>query len=255
LECLNCGLVYLSRLNHIDDTFYEDSNMHKEVDFQKWQNETSIDDERRFEFVKTMITNKSVLDFGSGNGGYLNYASSVAKSISALELETAIQAQYEEYGIRLHRDINKLDAEYDVISMFHVLEHLSEPKEMLMQLANKLKEGGKIIVEVPNSEDALLTLYKSESFSKFTYWSCHLFLFNEKTLQDLVHQCGLKVDYIKHIQRYPLSNHLYWLAHDKPGGHQKWGEYLDSEALNSAYEESLASIGKTDTLIVQISKG
>jgi len=107
---------------------------------------------------------------------------------------------------------------------------------------------------VPNSEDALLTLYESEPFSKFTYWSCHLFLFNARTLQDLVHQSGLKVEFIKHIQRYPLSNHLYWLSKNRAGGHQQWGSFLDSDALSVAYEESLASMGKTDTLIAQISK-
>ena len=33
LECEGCGLVYLSSVDHIDEKFYEDSNMHKEVDF------------------------------------------------------------------------------------------------------------------------------------------------------------------------------------------------------------------------------
>ena len=255
LECLNCSLVYLSDFSHVEDNFYEDSKMHATFDLQKWNRETDSDDKRRFEFTKDIIVNKDVLDFGSGNGGYLNYIKTSAKTISAIELQKSISQQYEEYEIELYTDIKDIKKEFDIITMFHVLEHLSDPKDMLIQLSNRLKDGGKIIVEVPNSEDALLTLYENKAFSEFTYWSCHLFLFNAKTLNELVSQCNLKVDFIKHIQRYPLSNHLHWLSKGKPAGHQQWGAFLDSDSLNSAYESSLSAIGKTDTIIAQISKG
>ena len=254
LECLDCSLVYLSDFSHLKDGFYEESNMHSDFDLKRWINETDTDDKRRYNFTKNLITNRDILDFGSGNGGYLKYAKTRAKSVSAIELEKAIEPYYKEQNIKLYRSVELIDKDFDLITMFHVLEHLSDPKEMLIRLAKSLRDGAKIIVEVPNSEDALLTLYESEPFSKFTYWSCHLFLFNARTLQDLVHQSGLKVEFIKHIQRYPLSNHLYWLSKNKAGGHQLWGEFLDSDALSVAYENSLAAMGKTDTLIAQISK-
>jgi hypothetical protein len=110
-----------------------------------------------------------------------------------------------------------------------------------------------MIIEVPNSDDALLTLYENYAFQNFTYWSQHLFLFNAKNMTDLIKQAGLKLNWIKHIQRYPLSNHLYWLSKNKPGGHKKWS-FLNNKKLNAEYENQLASIGKTDTIIVGISK-
>jgi hypothetical protein len=99
----------------------------------------------------------------------------------------------------------------------------------------------------------LLTLYESTPFSEFTYWSCHLYLFNSSNLALLVRKAGLKMNYVKQIQRYPLSNHLYWLAKGKPGGHQKW-HFLDSTELHAAYERQLAAIGKCDTILASISK-
>lgn len=132
--------------------------------------------------------------------------------------------------------------------MFHVLEHLIDPVNVLETLRSTLSENGKLIIEVPNSNDALLTLYNSKSFSEFTYWSCHLYLFNPSTLKTVIEKAGYKVNYIKQIQRYPLSNHLYWLSKELPGGHQKWG-FLDSVELHSQYENQLAALGICDTLI------
>ena len=134
-----------------------------------------------------------------------------------------------------------------------MLEHIPDPKSILVELSEILADGGQIIVEVPNADDALLTLYNNSPFSHFTYWDCHLFLYTAKTLQMLFNQMNLKVNYIKQVQRYPLSNHLYWLANGKPGGHKKWC-FLDSSELHIAYEKQLAAIGKCDTIIASLSK-
>ena len=111
---------------------------------------------------------------------------------------------------------------YDLITAFHVFEHLSDPIFFLKKLSELLTKEGEIIIEVPNSDDALLTLYENIDFSNFTYWSQHLFLFNNKTIELLVRKAGLKLNWLKQIQRYPLSNHLYWLSKGKPGGHKVW---------------------------------
>ncbi len=135
--------------------------------------------------------------------------------------------------------------------VFHVVEHIEDPAGMLRKLATRLRGG--IIIELPSSADALLTLYESLPFSEFIYWSCHLYLFNAANIELLTIKAGLKLDYVSHVQRYPLSNHLYWLAKSKPGGHQKW-HIFDSLGLHTAYEKQLAAIGKCDTIFASISR-
>ncbi|MDQ7060114.1 MAG: class I SAM-dependent methyltransferase [Sulfurimonas sp.] len=158
--------------------------MSEDLNISEWLNETLVDDKRRFEFVKEMIINKEIVDFGSGAGGYLIQAKEIAKSVIGIELDNKVISHYAKNNVPLTKDINTLeDAKYDVITAFHVLEHLANPVEILKLLVLKLKKGGKLIVEVPNSNDALLTLYKNEAFSNFTYWSPHLFLYNDKTLE------------------------------------------------------------------------
>jgi 2-polyprenyl-3-methyl-5-hydroxy-6-metoxy-1,4-benzoquinol methylase len=175
-----------------------------------------------------------------------------------VEPEARLSNHYQSHGLTVFQNLAEIQEDireegYDIITMFHVLEHIPDPKSILIELSELLAKDGQIIVEVPNADDALLTLYNNVPFSHFTYWSCHLFLFTAKTLGMLVSQAGLKINYMKQIQRYPLSNHLHWLANGRPGGHQKW-HFLNSTELHAAYEKQLAAIGKCDTIIASVSK-
>jgi len=256
LECGNCGLVYLSSLDHIQDGHYEESGMHGDEapNIDNWLKETEFDDKRRYDFVKEKITNKNVLDFGCGAGGFLEMAKQSAMSVSGIELERALQSSFQERKLNIFSNLKEAqekNEKYDIITAFHVVEHLQNPKDILMELSQLLEEGGEMIVEVPNSDNALLTLYENKAFQNFTYWSQHLFLFNAKTMKELIIQSGLKLNWIKHIQRYPLSNHFYWLSKGNQGGQKDWG-FLDNDKLTVEYEKQLALIGRTDTLIASM---
>ena len=215
-----------------------------------WLRETDRDDERRFHYLSEAMTNRDVLDFGCGVGGYLLKARQKARSVTGVELEARLQAHYHANQLKVVAGVSDLppDQFFDLITAFHAIEHLEDPADMLRQLGAKLRGGGRLVVEVPSSGDALLTLYESAPFSEFTYWSCHRYLFNAANLSRLAKKAGLKLDYVGHIQRYPLSNHLYWLAKGKPGGHQSWS-FLDGAELTRAYEARLAALGLSDTLI------
>lgn len=254
-ECLECGLVYLDS-HKTNEVFYKEGKMHdKRIQMLVGGNLAANDEDakRRYEFVKNMIACKEICDFGSGYGGFLTLAKEVADSVCGVELESQVAPVYEREQIPLYASIEDTHKNFDVITSFHCLEHLANPIEFLKTFKWHLKKGGKIILEVPNANDALLRIYKSEAFADFTYWSAHLYLFTPHTLEKLAKLAGLKVEFIKCVQRYPLSNHLYWLSHNKPAGHKVWGEFLDNELLKCAYEQTLASLGASDTLFALLS--
>ena len=256
-ECDECGLVFLSDFSHIDDSYYEESNMNQDItsEMSNWLKETNEDDTRRYEFIQNSIVSQDILDFGSGAGGFLLKANSLVNSSTGLELDRKVESHYKLNNINYENDIDNLkENSFDTITMFHVLEHLPNPIDTLSKLIKSLKQNGSLIVEVPNANDALLTLYKNKPFSNFTYWSCHLYLYTQHTLTMLAKKVGLQVEFVKYIQRYPLSNHMYWLSQGKPAGHKHWGNFLDSPKLNSEYESSLASFGATDTIIAKFKK-
>ncbi|QWD28803.1 class I SAM-dependent methyltransferase [Polynucleobacter paneuropaeus] len=252
LECLGCGLVTLSSLGHIQNGFYEDSGMHgaNSISIDNWLKDVDWDDQRRFDMLKPIIKNKHLLDFGCGAGGFLNKARHLAATINGVELERRVQ-EYWRGKIKISSSIEMVDGNCDLITAFHVVEHLPDPVDTLKSLANKLSSEGRMVIEVPNSEDVLLTLYESDAFQRFTYWSQHLFLFNPETLERLLHKAGLRILSIQQCQRYPISNHLHWLAKGLPGGHQRWS-FLDTPHLKAAYADALAAIGKCDTLLAHV---
>jgi 2-polyprenyl-3-methyl-5-hydroxy-6-metoxy-1,4-benzoquinol methylase len=252
LECTACGLVTLNSLSHIQAGFYEKSGMHgtESTPMADWLKDTDWDDQRRFDMLKPTLPNKKLLDFGCGAGGFLNKAQHLAGFVAGIELELRVQKHWHN-EIAIHPNIESAGGGYDLITAFHVVEHLSDPVATLKSLATKLSKNGRMVVEVPSSEDALLTLYDSSAFQHFTYWSQHLFLFNAETLCRLAKQAGLRIVSIQQFQRYPLSNHLHWLSQGEPGGHQKWA-FLDSPELKAAYANALASVAKCDTLIAHL---
>lgn len=254
MECNNCGLVSLSSVEHIHSGFYEKSGMHGEdpTSIDAWLKDTEWDDTRRLEMLKALLPNKKLLDFGCGAGGFLKKAQHIAGKIAGIELEQRVR-DYWDGQIEIYPDFESAEVDYDLITAFHVVEHLSDPRTILKNLAGMLAENGRMVVEVPCSDDALLTIYDSTAFQLFSYWSQHLFLFNNETLRLLAEQAGLRIVAIQQYQRYPLSNHLYWLSKGQPGGHQKWA-FLDSPELNQAYSNALASVGKCDTIIAHLEK-
>lgn len=252
LECSNCGLVTLSSTGHIQAGHYETSGMHgnEPPSMATWLHETEHDDQRRFEMLKASLVNRRVLDFGCGAAGFLKKAEALAAKVVGVELEQRVH-EYWGDAMDLHRNLEEAGEGYDLITAFHVIEHLDDPRAVLRKLAVHLSNNGRLVIEVPSSEDALLTLFDNAAFQHFTYWSQHLFLFNADTLRSLAKQAGLRVVVIEQHQRYPLSNHLYWLSQGKPGGHQKWA-FLDSPELQKAYANALAAVAKCDTLIAYL---
>ncbi len=249
LKCDECGLVRLSEVMDEPDDYYRDSGMRdgKVESLVKLRLETKEDDERRFRFTEKIITNKRVLDFGCGDGGYLVRANAVASKACGVELEASVREELQAEGFQCFERINEA-GQMDVVTMFHVLEHLPNPVEALQEIMEHVAPHGMLIVEVPNADDALLSLYSCDAFANFTYWKCHIYLYTMTTLRLLARKAGLQVQFMRQVQRYPLENHLYWLSRGQPGGHVQWG-FMKNDVLNRQYEVTLANLGIADTII------
>ena len=251
-KCKNSGVIFLSRQDHMDIAHY------KEMEgFSYWGSEerkraaiVSLEDnQRRYAQFRDVIANKIWLDVGTGSGGILDLLSPVASETLAVEPQKAARQSLIDSGYEVNPLINEVPRnDIEIVTLFHVFEHFTHPLESLEALKKKMKEGAKIVIEVPHANDFLIDFLDLEPFKAFTFWSEHLILHTRHSLGLFLQKAGFKDIIIKGFQRYPLANHLHWLSKGKPGGHIHWSQLRTME-LEAAYSNMLLSLDKTDTLI------
>ena len=254
LRCKRCGVLVLSSVDRVTGAYEQQAG------FQYWaakNREEGLrgcleDDRRRAARLRPLIANKRWLDFGTGLGGVLDQLKEQAAEIHAVEPQAGPREQLKKAGYLAIADISELSGRpLDVITLFHVLGHLTQPVDMLREMYNNLTAGGRIIIEVPHARDFLIEFLQVEAYKSFTRWgttNIPLMLHTRESITGMLEAAGFKNIVIEGVQRYPLSNHLHWLARGKPGGHQNWS-CLNAPDIEAAYTGLLNRLNYTDTLM------
>ena len=247
------GVIYIDDFYTGNETYVDGSYRDDQLVELKVGNpdfEGTRDAQRRVESNLKFVAGKKIVDFGCGSGDFLKLVQPYCNKVIGVELQ---QNYVDELNANDISCVNSLDAiddkSLDVAVSFHVIEHLPNPLETLSELMRKVVSGGQVLIEVPHANDFLLSAVACEEFKQFTLWSQHLILHTRESLRKTLEFVGLKDIQIEGVQRYPLSNHLNWLANGKAGGHKSPLSILDSDVLFNAYQSSLARIDATDTLV------
>lgn len=211
----------------------------------------ALDDaRRRFGQFEALIQGKVICDFGCGYGEFLKRAGKVAAKACGVELRRDcldhIAKSDPEADIRERVADHACD--FDVVTMFHVLEHIPFQVDVLKAIRGKLKPGGEIVVEVPHAEDFLVQSLDIPEFRAFTFWSEHLVLHTRESLQKVMQAAGFKDVEVSPYQRYGFTNHLHWFLERKPGGHEAFAHFRNA-ALEEAYKKAREADFTCDTLI------
>ena len=258
LKCQKSGVIFLSRADHMDISHYETKK-----DFKYWgaqDRKTAIltgheDAKRRSEQFMNVIANKKWIDVGTGAGGILDLLSPFSSATLAIEPQESARQYLIELGYMVYPSADEVPCnDIEVVTLFHVFEHLTDPIGTLERLRSKMSQGAKIIIEVPHAKDFLISFLDLDAFKAFTFWSEHLILHTRDSLTVFLEKAGFSNISVKGYQRYPLANHLHWLAKGKPGGHMVW-DHLRTTMLDTAYGDMLARIDNTDTLIAVATNG
>jgi len=254
VRCRESGIIMLASLDHIEERYYDDKS-HRELatlgDRRRVAMAHEEDTVRRGAQWEQAVTNRRWLDVGTGSGAILDRLGERAIVVAAVEPQGEFRQLLSERGYRVHRDIREVEpGSVDVVTLFHVFEHLTAPLEDLRVIRRVLAPGGRVVLEVPHARDFLLSFLHVESFRSFTLWSEHLLLHTRDSLRRFLEAAAFEAIAIRGFQRYPLANHLHWLAEGEPGGHQHWAMLRDLD-LDAAYGCKLAALDATDTLIAE----
>jgi len=210
--------------------------------------------ERRYEKIKSYFTGPlSVLEIGSSDGAFLQFAreQNEALTLASLEVDAGTQAARDQSGwLRQYASFSELHEQhirFDLVCFFHVLEHIADPAAFLSSCANVLKPKGRVIIEVPSLDDPLRALYRIEEYEDFYFQAQHPYVYSAKSLRRLLEQNGFHVLSCFGHQRYGLENHLTWLAKRQPGGDETLRAMFSP--IDEIYRERLESSGHADAVI------
>lgn len=205
---------------------------------------------RRAMMLKKYLRPSQILcEIGASGGHWLELAKGLVKKVVAIEPGEVEQKKLKTKKIDYYSWLEDLPAnlKFDAVAMFHLFEHIAEPRQYLRNLKKHLNKKALVIVELPNVDDALVSRYQVEKFKKFYFQSMHCFYYNEKTLANVFKKAGFKLIKCHYIQRYPFSNHLQWLLNGKAGGNKEYEQNFGS--INKTYTDLLIRERATDTIV------
>jgi len=160
--------------------------------------------EKMYQFIKSIALKNKVtlinslsskgklLDIGAGTGDFLVTAKNSGWQIIGMEPNEKAKAIAEKKGVEFVNDFKELpNQSFDVITMWHVLEHVPNLDEYLAELKRLIKPNGTIIIAVPN--------FKSFDASYYgKYWAAydvprHLWHFSKTSIQKLFEKQNMNV--------------------------------------------------------------
>ena len=225
--CSNCGMVFLSpRLSNDElDKFYSQNEFS-----ELFRGNSTPDDEIikarviRAENKMVLIEGDlgaapagDVLEIGCSSGNLLKLIRKSGRGVKGIDPSDSF-AKYanEVYNIDVVSGMfpdalgEAKDTTFSIIIMLHVLEHVSDPIEVLKAIHERLCEGGMLIVEVPDVHQAASTRkYLSSNY----FQKSHLWDFNENSLRSLLTKCGFEISSSKHYSSvYPSDKNVLFVA-------------------------------------------
>lgn len=199
---------------------------------------------------KFLVDGDSILEVGGGCGNFLVDVTQRRMGLRAVLVESCREHLHyarQILGLQGCEDLKDVKGTFNKIFLFHVLEHIAQPTRFLEACRRLLTDHGMIVVEVPCSEDPLISLFDCSAYKDFCFQPMHPFVHCRSSLDVLFEKSGFETVQFIPFQRYPLSNHLQWLSKGLPGGNDELTEMLGSKCEN-AYKKRLEALGLTDTL-------
>ena len=214
VKCTKCGLVYVNpRLqkneliniyteNYFDNDavgylHYKDISELRTKNFQKWVADATS-------YFQAPVSCRA-LDIGCAAGYCLDVFKAMGWDACGVEVNKAYASQLKQDGYKVYNapllEIN-FNERYDIITLFDVVEHLTDLREHFSKLGSILSDNGIIVIITPDFNSLQRRIFGKKWF-QFKPVE-HINYFNLHTLKNLVESSGLKI--IRHKKGGQYSN-------------------------------------------------
>lgn len=260
-KCCSCSHIQLYPVPSTkeDKYFYnqdlQSKNVFRIINILDLEKRSAIDTQRRTGIIRSKFDqNKSVLDIGSGYGFFIKAIGDAGFQTTGLEVSSARREIAKTVtNVRLLSKAisgpNITKNHYDIITLFHVLEHIKDPIRLCENLKSFLKKDGTLIIEIPNTNHYLLKINKP--YQEFYWQRAHISYFTPETVLKVLKIAGYRKIKIMGIQRYSFINALCWIFLGKPQLENPSYQTVTFGFLNNLYKRFLIEKLTCDTLWIE----
>ena len=193
LKCMGCGVVF-DESSMLGEGYYENERV-IHVDEKKIESRKR-NAKQRVKLIRNVLKKESSLvDIGCAEGLFLQESKKHVNNVYGIE-PTKSYAAYAKEKMNLDilqgtlENLECPDNSFDIVTMFHVLEHLSSPSQALTKIYSWLKKNGHIVIEVPDIESPTAQ-YKGLNWELI--YPEHRFYFSPTSLQHLLKKNNFEI--------------------------------------------------------------
>jgi 2-polyprenyl-3-methyl-5-hydroxy-6-metoxy-1,4-benzoquinol methylase len=196
--CNSCGFIFTNPVPDANvigeyyksDQYISHSDTRKGIISRLYHSVRNISVKKKWKLIEEYVSRGTILDFGCGTGYFLSHANTKKWNCIGVEPDAGARALAMDKIKQVYETLPIESPAFNVISLWHVLEHLPNLKVQLSLLIQKLSSEGIIIIAVPNPKS-----YDAEFYGKD--WAAydvprHLYHFNQTQMLDLIQSYGLK---------------------------------------------------------------
>lgn len=209
LECFKTNIghkVDMGRYYSYEN--YQSHNQNEKGIFNsiyKWAQKYNLN--YKYKLIKKLNSNdKYILDYGCGVGDFITKMRNEGWQTQAFEPNEKAREILLRNKIKSIENLNELpDDSQDIITLWHVLEHLEDPIEKINALKNKLKPDGTLLIAVPNFNAYDAKFYKNR-------WAAydvprHIYHFQRKSFEEIAKLTKLKI-----VKTEPLCLDAFYVS-------------------------------------------
>ncbi|MFY0626206.1 MAG: class I SAM-dependent methyltransferase [Reichenbachiella sp.] len=215
MKCSNCGFLVTSPRpdqNSIgtyyqSDDYVSHNNKSNNLTNFLFKIARSFTLKQKYRLVNKLSTKKRLLDYGSGSGVLLNHFKENGWQVHGIEPDDKTREQsIDTYKLDVKKNLQDLSSnKYDIISLWHVLEHVHDLNTTIKQFHSILSNKGHLIIAVPNHQSYDQKFYKE-------YWAAydvprHLYHFSQTTIKEL-----MKYHSFEFIESHPQKLDAYYVS-------------------------------------------
>ncbi len=205
-QCEDCGAIFVYPPSSFEELLsgyqeqYFQSGEHLEwgyEDYFRLEEEVRETARRRLQVMSNYVSGGKLLESGCATGWFLDEAARQGFDVQGVEISRfASEWGRENLGLRIFTgtlsEARLADEEFDVVVLWDVLEHLTEPLAELNQISRILKSGGYLFVSIPDAGSFWARAMGNKWFG-YAKIREHIFYYDRRSIAKVMSRAGFEI--------------------------------------------------------------